>query len=258
MPPKSKLSQGWQARVRLIHRDDNGVSVEKSYGTHKNWTHQEAVEVLTSARRFQQWLSNNGLFLSTDSFIELETTKTGFLVKLEQPYLGPDCELELLEARNNRNVRAEGTKLLDKLLSIIGSVSDGFDLAFRTEIKPADFCRGENNELVLVDTFPPVLACDGGKLMAAYRSHESQCLITKERQEILDITGSPEGMVRNLCEHMIAILPNERRLWIDQSVAFTRRCDLKIGRNVEARLNSEESQKKIDILRARKEKRIRL
>jgi hypothetical protein len=121
---------------------------------------------------------------------------------------------------------------------------------FRVEVKPRDFCL-HNSKVVMVDTFPPVLARYGGRYVAAHRSLTHSCLATRDREEVLAVTGSPAGIFRNLCEHMCAIDGENASYWKAEAVAFLRTIDGRLSKELARYLRTPGSQQKVLILRNR-------
>ena len=203
------LSPGWQARLRVVHRASTPY-VTKTFGIGLNWTRKNLDNVVQCAETYSCWLSNSKLRVNP----RIESTKRfasgEWHYIASELYLGPDCEHRLLSLRTKGSLAPRlsiVTQLIDAAHRIIRSpnVSN-----FRCEVKPRDFCISDNSP-VIIDTFPPVLANRNGTYVIATQLMGDNCHVPRERREVLSITGSPLGILRNFAEHLFAIdcLPRE-------------------------------------------------
>lgn len=246
------LSPGWQAQLRL-QRNKGGISVFKTFGVDCGWTRSEALSISRCAARYRKWLTAQGVLVLQSTEQRIEQGRGEWLFSLVQPYVGLDCDARLTvsstnETGNRQLVRA----LMTAALRVAFPTKPPL---FRTEIKPRDFCATPRGTIVLVDTFPPVIARHGRKLVVGSRRDTESCLARREREEVLAVTGSALGILRNLCEHLMSISPSSRKDVVGRLVSLTGRICSKTSNELVSYLKTDRSARKVSMLVGRRNQR---
>lgn len=181
------LHAGWQAHISLVQIPPGTLQITKDYGLSNHWPKEQATSVLDAAESFQDWVAANGVAALASSDQRCLRTNTGWILRLTQSYQGPDCEMLAL----SHNHPAHDTiATFRQLLQVAARLTiNPKPPVLRVEVKPRDFCI-KNNNPVLVDTYPPVLALRAGRYNCARRTTHRTCVAPRERREVLDITGN--------------------------------------------------------------------
>lgn len=246
-----EIRPGWQAQLSVRRLADGNLIVEKTYGLREDWDDRDARDVLVSISCFREWVHNNGVESVPTSVASPARNAGRYLVRVRQPYLGPHWET-LLEEFSKAGHWSSCESIFCRLLDVASRLAwrpDGGRL--RAEVKPRDFCGDPDRVPILVDTFPPVLAWRHRRLVPADWASREECVVVRERDEVLDVTGSALGIFRNLCEHVMAAMPLD---WpcVETAVAYVSRLDGSLGRQLARRLSGDESTNKVRLLRQRR------
>lgn len=241
------IHEGWQAKLKL-HQTENGLLLEKMYGKNLKWTHRDANNILIAISCYTGWLQKNGVSIVKTKFSICSFDKTDWFVLTYQPFIGLNCE-QIIYSLLRSNSYSEAVVLYRKLLKLACNLSwKPFPPYYRCEIKPRDFCMDNTMNVFFVDTFPPVLARINGKIICANKHLKKACIIKRDAMEILDVTGSAEGVIRNLYEHTVAIFPEKHSLFRDETINVTFSINHKLGEAIQKRLMCNESIQKISLL----------
>lgn len=244
-----RLSPGWQATLSL-HRYKNGVRLSKAFGVGCGWTRDDAVSISQCARRYSQWLAIQGVPVLRNAEEQTERRASEWLYVVTQPYLGPDCDARLTR---QGATESESQRIMEQLIRIglrVAFPTQG--PLFRGEVKPRDFCLAADGALVLIDSFPPVLAKKKRTFVVATRRTTRSCIVPRERDEVLAITGSPVGILRNMCEHLLSTSPAEKELILSQVFAVIEAACPRTSSELATHLNTKQSVHKIAALAARR------
>lgn len=199
-----KLKKGWQAEIE-IENNGSTILLNKIYGLNKHWNIKTCKQIVDVLKEYE-----NILLLYNIPFIESQIISINNLhskqatVNLKQLYKGPSCE-EIL-------INTQDLVIFDKIITnlivyCLNITNNGMYLVYRLEIKPSDFVLIDVPHLV--DTFPPVFS--RRNIISIAKVYETtECLIEKEIDEIIFITGCSCGLYTNLLEHLIAIRPDQR------------------------------------------------
>ncbi len=248
------LYKGWQANLELKKNGDQ-IIVQKIYGINRGWRKENACDLLKAIHVYYDWIKDNGVLLAPLLNEDISCRKDGWIITIQQPYLGFDCEVILQKFGKHYQIEDAITlfnQLLKTTLKLAYNPTPPF---FRCEIKPRDFCLGSRGIPILVDTFPPVIARRKNKVICANRRLIRSCIIEREFEEVLDVTGSPLGIIRNLCEHVMAIIPKMSDILIRKVVKEISCQDNQLGQLIKERLITIDTAKKVQILKSRIEKR---
>jgi hypothetical protein len=242
------LSPGWQAKLAL-YKHENGFRISKAFGVGCGWRRGEAVSIGRCAERYSQWLTMQGVLVLRPTEQRIQRRGDEWLYLVSQPYLGLDCDVRLKHA----SVHEFRSRIVEQLIRA------GLQVAFpkhgplfRGEIKPRDFCLSSDGSTVLIDSFPPVLARNGRRFVAASRHHTRSCAATRERDEVLAVTGSPFGILRNLCEHLLSIAPVRRELILRQVLPLIGAACPRTSRELASYLQTDRSVQKVKVLARRR------
>jgi hypothetical protein len=245
------LGEGWQSELCLVRDQDGLLSVQKTYGIDKQWRRSHATDALVAMRSYRAWLEKNTITTAQSTTERLIKTPQGWLLSIVQPYLGADCQMKILSWQR-KNQFEQARIVFVNLLRVVCHVGvKPYPPMFRCEIKPRDFCLDGNDNLILVDTFPPVLANRHNRIVIAHRQLNKCCIADRERQEVLEITGSVCGLLRNLCEHMMSIYPRASKQWREETLRLASGIGPDLASLLEARLSSKATKDKIQLLCSR-------
>jgi hypothetical protein len=252
------LCKGWQAQLRMLQRDGRSLQVVKTYGIGLGWNESYVYDILNAMINYHEWMQKNNIHVAPTICKGLAKSANGWTLSIQQPYLGPDCE-RILTIFNRHNQTNNSKIIFRKLLKLAVKLAwNPAPPTLRCEVKPRDFCLDKKDAPVLIDTFPPVLARLQDRIVVANRRLTGTCLTDRDREEVLEVTGSTTGILRNFCEHMMAIIPHASTLWMRETVDMAISLDQKLGEKLVKRLMGSESRQKIKTLSMRRRQRVKL
>jgi|GEM_PF-2721833 len=247
-----RLSEGWQAKLNTVRIDGGKYLIKKTYGKDLNWSKENIDDINNAMLLYTKWVNKHSIIVCPTLKRKITKHSNGYYYIIYQPYLGHNCE-SIIKDYYNKDYKDKIYYLLRIFINMAITVAKSQRVpVLRCEIKPKDYCI-YGNKPILVDTFPPVLSYknNGKRIHVARREENKECIISRERDEVLAVTGSAFGIIRNLCEHIVATVPKAVDIIKNEVIEYISIYDIGLSKEINSYFNSTRFTNKVNLLMSR-------